>query len=65
MDKAKRRTASCPHFMARVDYRGRYFINCNDMHISYHTKEERDANYLAACCGQAERCPIKERTGKQ
>lgn len=55
----KRETkASCPGFQARVDQGDQHWIECRMARFAYLDKDERDADYRTACCGDHSKCPI-------
>ena len=51
--------AVCPRFIARVDFRGQSAIHCEGKNVLYFNRNERDADYMAACCGDPALCPLK------
>lgn len=53
-----RTVATCPLFLARVDYRGISEIQCRHNRYLYFDRAERDADYLAACCCEPMDCPL-------
>lgn len=59
MENKQRHKATCPRFISRVDYKGRSAIQCAGWNLFYFDRQERDADYLAACCGDRARCPLK------
>lgn len=54
------RAAKCPRFICRVDFQGMSAIQCAGWNLVYFDRKERDADYVAACCENPERCPIKQ-----
>ena len=54
--------ARCPQFEARASYKGRHYINCGGHKYSFGDKDERDARYMAYCCGGCEGCPVRDKS---
>lgn len=46
--------AKCRRFIARSNYAGAFYINCEAGNLRFGTKGARDAYYMAHCCGTGE-----------
>lgn len=59
--------AVCPRFAARLNYKGKYYIQCSDRKLKYIAKANRDSHYATYCCGDPESCPriLEERRIKE
>ena len=53
-----RMTATCPHFEARNDYRGRHWIQCGMGRRCFETAWERNQHYKAICCESGKGCEL-------
>lgn len=50
--------AKCPCFRARVDYKGRSYIQCCGSGYRFRNPEERDRQYRLYCCCYYRQCNI-------
>ena len=53
--------ASCPHFRARVDWRGRCYIQCGGRTWRFESGGERESQYRTRCCGDWARCEMAQK----
>lgn len=50
--------AVCPRFYSRVDYQNRSLIQCHGQALAFPNRQQRDAHYFGACCGNPHLCGI-------
>ena len=57
--------AVCPRFYSRVDYQNKSVIQCHGQALAFPNRQQRDAHYHGACCGNPNLCMIMGRSNVQ